>query len=120
MKGRDAAVLVLVPPFLGPGFRLGARWNRLVETVKTRKKRDKTGQKWARYGLKRVNKEGTGGINWAQSEACELQAQRGLTPTLAAAGAGASEPDSWPSSVARLSRAAASPPPAIACPNAAL
>ena len=24
--------------FLGPGFRLGARWNRLGETVKTRKK----------------------------------------------------------------------------------
>eukprot|EP01045_Picozoa_sp_COSAG04_P058451 COSAG04_NODE_28426_length_275_cov_2.539773_1_plen_48_part_10 len=23
--------------FLGPGFRLVARWNRLVETVKTRK-----------------------------------------------------------------------------------
>ena len=39
--------------FLGPGFRLGARWNRLVETVKTRKKRGKTGEKWARYGLKR-------------------------------------------------------------------
>ena len=32
--------------FLGPGFRLGARWNRLVETVKTRKKREKTGGKW--------------------------------------------------------------------------
>ena len=30
-------------PFLGPGFRLAARWNRLVETVKTRKKRGKTG-----------------------------------------------------------------------------
>ena len=30
--------------FLGPGFRLGARWNRLVETVKTRKKRGKTGE----------------------------------------------------------------------------
>ena len=44
--------------FLGPGFRLGARWNRLVETVKTRKKREKTGEKWARYGLKRV-KEGS-------------------------------------------------------------
>ena len=44
--------------FLGPGFRLGARWNRLVETVKTRKKRGKTGKKWARYGLKRV-KEGS-------------------------------------------------------------
>ena len=44
--------------FLGPGFRLGARWNRLVETVKTRKKREKTGKKWARYGLKRV-KEGS-------------------------------------------------------------
>ena len=44
--------------FLGPGFRLGARWNRLVETVKTRKKRGKTEQKWARYGLKGV-KEGS-------------------------------------------------------------
>ena len=41
--------------FLGPGFRLGARWNRLVKTVKTRKKREKTEQKWARYGLKNVN-----------------------------------------------------------------
>ena len=50
--------------FLGPGFRLGARWNRLVETVKTRKKREKTGKKWARYGLKRVNKERKGGITW--------------------------------------------------------
>ena len=40
-----------VMPFLGPGFRLVARWNRLVETVKTRKKRGKTGgkrgKKWA-------------------------------------------------------------------------
>ena len=35
--------------FLGPGFRLAARWNRLGETVKTRKKRGKTGNKWARY-----------------------------------------------------------------------
>ncbi len=31
--------------FLGPGFRLAARWNRLGETVKTRKKRGKTGKK---------------------------------------------------------------------------
>ena len=44
--------------FLGPGFRLAACWNRLVETVKTRKKREKTGKKWARYSLKRV-KEGS-------------------------------------------------------------
>ena len=44
--------------FLGPGFRLEARWNRLGETVKTRKSRKKTGKKWARYGLKRV-KEGS-------------------------------------------------------------
>ena len=44
--------------FLGPGFRLAARWNRLVETVKTRKKREKTGKKWTRYGLKGV-KEGS-------------------------------------------------------------
>merc|ERR1711969_420322 len=50
--------------FLGPGFRLGARWNRLVETVKTRKKREFSGKKWARYGLKSVNKEGTAGITW--------------------------------------------------------
>ena len=38
--------------FLGPGFRLGARWNRLVKTVKTRKKRGETGKNWARYGLR--------------------------------------------------------------------
>ena len=50
--------------FLGPGFQLAACWNRLVEAVKTRKKREKTGKKWARYGLRSVNKEGTGGINW--------------------------------------------------------
>ena len=31
--------------FLGPGFRLAARWNRLGETVKTRKKRGKNGVK---------------------------------------------------------------------------
>ena len=39
----SSPLLVLVPPFLGPGFRLGARWNRLGETVKTRTKREKTG-----------------------------------------------------------------------------
>ena len=56
--------MALAPPFLGPGFRLGARWNRLGEAVKTRKKRKKTGKKWARYDLRSVNKERTGGINW--------------------------------------------------------
>ena len=40
--------------FLGPGLRLGARWNRLVETVRTRKEREKTGGKWARHGLRSV------------------------------------------------------------------
>ena len=35
--------------FLGPGFRLAARWNRLGETVKMRKKRGEMGKKWARY-----------------------------------------------------------------------
>ena len=44
--------------FLGPGFRLVARWNRPGEAVKTRKKREKMGGKWARSGLKRV-KEGS-------------------------------------------------------------
>ena len=43
-EGPRSRVLVLVPPFLGPGFWLGACWNRLVETVKTRKKREKTGK----------------------------------------------------------------------------
>ena len=50
--------------FLGPGFRLGARWNRLIKTVKTRKKRDKTGKKWARYGLKGVKEGSSPRINW--------------------------------------------------------
>ena len=43
--------------FLGPGFQLAARWNRLGQTVKTRKKRGKAGKKWARYSLRSV-KEG--------------------------------------------------------------
>ena len=44
---------------LGPGLRLGARWNRLVETAKTHKKRGKAGKKWARYGRKRVKEPGS-------------------------------------------------------------
>ena len=63
-EGRSSPLLVLAPPFLGPGFRLGARRNRLGEAVKTHKKREKTGKKWARYGLRSVNKEGRGGITW--------------------------------------------------------
>ena len=47
-----------VNTLLGPGFQLAARWNRLGETVKTRKTWRQTGEKWARYGLKRV-KEGS-------------------------------------------------------------
>ena len=54
----------LGPPLLGHSCRLVARWNRLGETVKTRKQRGKTGGKWARYGPKSVDKEGTGGITW--------------------------------------------------------
>ena len=54
-EGGSSPLLVLAPPFLGPGFWLGARWNRLGETVETRKKRGKTGKKWARYGLRSVN-----------------------------------------------------------------
>ena len=37
-EGRSSPLLVPLPPFLGPGFRLGARWNRLGEAVKTRSK----------------------------------------------------------------------------------
>ena len=54
----SSPLLVPLPPFLGPGFRLGARWNRLDQAVETHKKREKTGKKWARYGLKDV-KEGS-------------------------------------------------------------
>ena len=32
------------PLFLGPGFRLGARWNRLGQAVKARKQREKLGE----------------------------------------------------------------------------
>ena len=53
-EGRSSPLLALVPPLLGPGFRLAACWNRLVETVKTRKQREETGKKWARYGLRSV------------------------------------------------------------------
>ena len=70
--------MALVPPFLGPGFRLGARWNRLGEAVKTRKNREKTGGKWARYGLKRVNREGTGGITWGAPRLVQLVARVAL------------------------------------------
>ena len=50
-----------LPLSLGPGLRLAARWNRLVETVKTRKKRGGTGEKWARYGLKGAKESGSPG-----------------------------------------------------------
>ena len=68
-EGRSSPLLGLVPPFFGPGFRLGACWNRLVEAVKTRKKREKTGKKWARYGLRSVKEEGRGGITWVSAAA---------------------------------------------------
>eukprot|EP01045_Picozoa_sp_COSAG04_P043126 COSAG04_NODE_13979_length_584_cov_12.529897_1_plen_80_part_10 len=54
--------MVPLPAVLGPGLRLGARWNRLGEAMKTRQKREKTGEKWARHGLKRVNKGRDRGI----------------------------------------------------------
>ena len=43
-RTKEFSPLGPVPPFLGPGFRLGACWNRLGEAVKTRKKREKTGE----------------------------------------------------------------------------
>ena len=49
----EVGLLPSWPPcwlFLVPGFRLGARWNRLVETVKTRKKREKTGKNGGKMG----------------------------------------------------------------------
>ena len=52
-EGRSSPLLVPLPPFFGPGFRLGACWNRLVETVKTRKKREKNGEKMGEIQPKR-------------------------------------------------------------------
>ena len=57
-EGGSSPLLALVLAVSWPWFRRGARWNRLGETVKTRKKREKTGRKWARYSLKGV-KEGS-------------------------------------------------------------
>ena len=37
-EGGSSPLLVPAPPFLGPGLRLATCWNRLCETVKTRKK----------------------------------------------------------------------------------
>ena len=51
-EGGSSPLLALLPPFLGPGFRLAARWNHLGKPLKTRKKRRKTGKKWPRDGLK--------------------------------------------------------------------
>ena len=65
--------------FLGPGFRLAARWHRLVETVKTRKQWGKTGGKWARYDLKRAKEEDAGGITWRPGELGLKKQQRALT-----------------------------------------
>ena len=39
--------------FLGPGFRLAARWNRLCEAVKIHKKREKNGGKMGEIRSKR-------------------------------------------------------------------
>ena len=52
---------------LSPGFRLVARWNRLVEE-NAQKKRGKTGVKWARYGLKRVKESGSPGARAVAAE----------------------------------------------------
>ena len=55
---------VFGPPchsFSALGFGLRVVWNRLGEAVKTRKKREKTGGKWARYGLKGVRESGSPG-----------------------------------------------------------
>ena len=46
-----------MPPSLARGSRLAARWNRLGETAKTRKKWQKTGSKWSRDGRQSVKRE---------------------------------------------------------------
>ena len=57
-EGRSSPLLALAPATSWPWVPAWGRWNRLVEAVKTRKKRGKTGNKWARYSLRSV-KEGS-------------------------------------------------------------
>ena len=56
--------MVLAPPFLGPGFRLADRWNRLVETVKTRKKTRKNGGKMGEIQPEKCEERELTKINW--------------------------------------------------------
>ena len=60
---------------LGPGAAVSWPWVVAWGSLepprrdgKNAQKRGKTGGKWPRYGLKRVNKERTGGINWISRE----------------------------------------------------
>ena len=64
------ALLLLALARSPPGFWLAARWNRLSETVTTRKKRERTGGKWARYGLTRC---GWGRCWWVNDDALGRQ-----------------------------------------------
>ena len=52
-------------------------WNPGVKTEKIAKKREKTGQKWARYGLKRVKESGSAGIPPAAGQQRSLGVQSG-------------------------------------------
>ena len=61
VEHQSPTLLVPLPLFLGPGFRFWARWNRLGEAVKTRKKRGKNGAKMGEMWSKRC--EGVG-ITW--------------------------------------------------------
>eukprot|EP01045_Picozoa_sp_COSAG04_P031996 COSAG04_NODE_6123_length_1403_cov_2.138037_1_plen_147_part_10 len=79
MKGRDLGSWPSCRLFLGPGFQLGAPWNRLGQAVKTRKNREFSGKKWARYSLRSVNKEATGGITWVHGPHGPLQAPDEIT-----------------------------------------
>ena len=54
--------MVLLPAVAWPGFRLGARWNRLGEAVKTRKKREKRGERMGEIWSKTRGQGGTIGI----------------------------------------------------------
>ena len=79
---RRNGVRTPLPLFRGPEFRLAARWNRLGETVKTRKERERTGKKRARYGLKRVQRQqrrlGRSGDSQAVDDAEGLERPEGL------------------------------------------
>eukprot|EP01045_Picozoa_sp_COSAG04_P003080 COSAG04_NODE_121_length_24915_cov_61.932181_2_plen_277_part_00 len=62
-EGRSSPLLALLPAVSWPWVPACGSLDPSRRAGENAQKGEKTGKKWARYGLKRVNKERTGGIN---------------------------------------------------------